>query len=156
MIYSFQRTLVSTRLSALTNSTTYHPFSSQLLPNILPSFFYLSNEGFLLLKTKKILLSLHLSQSLFDYQHGYMPSFCFLLHSISSVQFSCSVMSCDPMNRRTPGLPVHHQLPEFTQTHVHWVGDAIQPSDPLSSPSPPALNLSHEEAKVFWGIIYLS
>ena len=49
---------------------------------------------------------------------------------------------CDPMNRRTPGLPVPHQLPEFTQTHVHRVGDAIQPSHPLSSPSPPAFNLS--------------
>ena len=45
---------------------------------------------------------------------------------------------CDPMNRRAPGLPVHHQLPEFTQTHVHPVSDAIQPSHPLSSPSPPA------------------
>ena len=54
------------------------------------------------------------------------------------VQFSCSVVSlCDPMNRSTPGLPVHHQLPEFTQTHIHRVGDAIQPSHPLSSPSPP-------------------
>ena len=52
-----------------------------------------------------------------------------------SVQFSHSVMSlCDPMNRSTPGLPVHHQLLEFTQTHVHRVGDAIQPSHPLSSP----------------------
>ena len=57
-----------------------------------------------------------------------------------SVQFSRSVMSwlCDPMNRSTPGLPVHHQLAEFTQTHVHRVGDAIQPSHPLSSLSPPA------------------
>ena len=45
---------------------------------------------------------------------------------------------CDPMNHSTPGLPVHHQLPEFTQTHVHQVSDAIQPSHPLSSPSPPA------------------
>ena len=45
---------------------------------------------------------------------------------------------CDPMNRSTPGLPVHHQPPEFTQTHVHRVGDAIQPSHPLSPPSPPA------------------
>ena len=45
--------------------------------------------------------------------------------------------SCDPMDRSTPGLPVHHQLPELTQTHVHWVGDAIQPSHPLSSPFPP-------------------
>ena len=60
----------------------------------------------------------------------------------SSVQFSSVTQSCrtlcDPMNRSTPGLPVHHQLPEFTQTHVHRVGDAIQPSHPLASPSPPA------------------
>ena len=48
----------------------------------------------------------------------------------------------DPMDCSTPGFPVHHQLPEFTQTHVHWVSDAIQPSHPLSSPSPPAFNLS--------------
>ena len=52
---------------------------------------------------------------------------------------------CDPINCSTPGLPVHHQLPEFTQTHVHRVGDAIQPSHPLSSPSPPALNLSQHQ-----------
>ena len=55
----------------------------------------------------------------------------------SSVAQSCPTL-CDPMNRNTPGLPVHHQLSEFTQTHVHQVGDAIQPSHPLSSPSPPA------------------
>ena len=52
---------------------------------------------------------------------------------------------CDPMNRSTPGLPVHHQLPEFTQTHVHRVSAAIQPSHPLLSPSPPALNLSQHQ-----------
>ena len=52
---------------------------------------------------------------------------------------------CDHMNRNTPGLPVHHQLPESTQTHVHRLGDAIQPSHPLSSPSPPALNLSQHQ-----------
>ena len=61
-------------------------------------------------------------------------------------QFSSAVQLCltlcDPMYRGTPGLPVHHQLPESTQTHVHQVGDAIQPSHPLLSPSPPALNLS--------------
>ena len=51
---------------------------------------------------------------------------------------------------RMPGLPVHHQLPEFTQTHVHWVGDAIKPSHPLSSPSPPALNLSQHEDLFKW------
>ena len=55
----------------------------------------------------------------------------------SSVTQSCPTL-CDPMNHSTPGLPVRHQLPEFTQTHVHQVGDAIQPSHPLSSPSPPA------------------
>ena len=64
------------------------------------------------------------------------------LHPGSSVQFSSVTQSCptlcDPMNCSTPGLPVRHQLPEFTQTHVHRVSDAIQPSHPLSSPSPPA------------------
>ena len=54
------------------------------------------------------------------------------------------------MNRSTPGLPVHHQLPEFTQTHVHWVGDAIQPSHPLSSPSPPAPSPSQHQGLFQW------
>ena len=57
---------------------------------------------------------------------------------------------CDPMNCSTLGLPVHHQLPEPTQTHVHWVGDAIQPSHPLSSPSPPAFNLSQHQGLFKW------
>ena len=52
---------------------------------------------------------------------------------------------CDPMDCRTPGLPVHHQFPEFTQTHVHWVSDAIQPSYPLLSPSPLAFNLPQHQ-----------
>ena len=60
---------------------------------------------------------------------------------IRSVAQSCSTL-CNPMTRSTPGLPVHHQLPEFTQTHVHRVNDAIQPSHPLSSPSPPVPNPS--------------
>ena len=66
-----------------------------------------------------------------------------------TVQFSSVAQStstlCDPMNHSTPGLPVHHQLPEFTQTHVHRVGDAIQPSHPLSSPFPPAPNPSQHQ-----------
>ena len=62
----------------------------------------------------------------------------------SSVAQSCPTL-CDPMNRSTPGLPVHHQLPESTQTHAHRVGDAIQPSHPLSSPSPPAPNPSQHQ-----------
>ena len=57
---------------------------------------------------------------------------------------SCPTL-CNPMDCSTPGLPVHHQLPEFTQTHVHRVGDSIQPSHPLSSPSPPAFNLSQHQ-----------
>ena len=69
-----------------------------------------------------------------------------------SVQISCSICLtlCNTMNHSMPGLPVHHQLPEFTQTYVHWVGDAIQPSHPLSSPSPPALNLSQHQGLFKW------
>ena len=68
------------------------------------------------------------------------------------VQFSSVTQSrltlCYPMNCSTPGLPVHHQLPESTQTHVHRVGDAIQPSHPLSSPSPPAPNPSQHQGLI--------
>ena len=73
---------------------------------------------------------------------------------VSSVQFSSVAQSCpilcDPMNRSTLGLPVHHQLPELTQTHVHRVSDAIQPSHPLSSPSPPAPNPSQHQGLFQW------
>ena len=117
---------------------------------------------------KKVGLEIVLSISIglgFRMFHGSLPashkgSPCSLF---SSVQFSSVTQSCptlwDLMNHSTPGLPVHHQLPEFTQTHVHWVGDTIQPSHPLSSPSPPApkpsqhqglfqwVNSSHEVAK---------
>ena len=68
----------------------------------------------------------------------------FDVDQFGSVAQSCLTL-CDPMNHSTPGLPVHHQLPEFTQTHVHIVGDAIQPSHPLSSPSPPAPNPSQHQ-----------
>ena len=68
----------------------------------------------------------------------------------SSVQSLSRVWLWEPMNYSTPGLPVHHQLPEFTQTHVHWAGDAIQPSHPLSSPSPPAINLSQHQGLFKW------
>ena len=75
-------------------------------------------------------------------------SSCKILVQFSSVQ-SCPTLY-NPMNHSTPGLPVHHQLLEFTQTHVHWVGDAIQPSHPLSSPSPPAFNLSQHQGLFKW------
>ena len=89
------------------------------------------------------------------------PGFSFRLlppsldhHTFSSVQFSsvarlCPTL-CDPMSRSTPGLPVHHQLLESTQTHVHQVGDAIQSSHPLSSPSPPASNPSQHQGLFQW------
>ena len=71
-----------------------------------------------------------------------------------SVQFSLVAQSCltpcDPMNYSTPGLPVHHKLLEFTQTHIHRVGDAIQPSHPRSSPSPPAPNPSQHQSLFQW------
>ena len=67
----------------------------------------------------------------------------------SSVAQSCLTL-CNPRNCSTPSLPVHHQLPESTQTHVHWVGDAIQPSHPLLSPSPPAPNLSQHQGLFRW------
>ena len=68
---------------------------------------------------------------------------------LSSVTHSCSTL-CNPLDCSTPGLPVHHQLPEFTQTHVHHVGDAIQPSHPLSSPSPPSFNLPQHQGLFKW------
>ena len=67
------------------------------------------------------------------------------ISQFSSVAQSCPIL-CDPMNRSTPGLPVHHQLLEFTQTHVHRVSDVIQPSHPLSSPSPPTPNPSQHQS----------
>ena len=75
---------------------------------------------------------------------GYSPSVQF-----SSVAQLCPTL-CNPMNCSMPSLPVYHQLPEPTQTHVHWVGDGIQPSHPLSSPSLPALNLSQQQGLFQW------
>ena len=83
---------------------------------------------------------------LFMFSKGKQP---FQSVQFSSVTQSCLTL-CDPMNRSTPGLPGHHQLPESTQTHVHWVGDAIQPSHPLSSPFPPALSLSQHQGLFHW------
>ena len=74
--------------------------------------------------------------------------------AFSSVQFSSVAQLCpilfDSVDYSTPDFPVHHQLPESTQTHVHWVGDAIQPSHPLSSPSPPTFNLSLHQGLFKW------
>ena len=94
------------------------------------------------------------------YRCLWLASFTIILFSrfihVGSVQFSsvtqsCSTL-CNSMNHGTPDLPVHHQLLESTQTHVHRVSDAIQPSHPLSSPSPPALNLSQHQGLFKWSI----
>ena len=78
----------------------------------------------------------------------------YLWFSLFVIQFSSVAQSCptlwDLMNRSMPGLPVHHQILEFTQTHVHWVSDAIQPTHPLSSPSPPAPNPSQHQGLFQW------
>ena len=88
------------------------------------------------------------------YQDFFSLSMLSLTTKLFSVQFSSvaqlRLTLCDPMNCSTPGLPVHHQLPEFTQTNVRPVGDAIQPSHPLSSPSPPAPNPSQRQSLFQW------
>ena len=96
------------------------------------------------------LLGLHFHQAREIYTRSFIPSV-----NTYSVQFSCSAAAakslqsyptlCDPMDCSIPGFPVHNQLPELAQTHVHRVSDAIQPCHPLSSPSPPAFNLSHHQ-----------
>ena len=77
-----------------------------------------------------------------------------ILYATAKTQFSSVTQSCptlcDPMNCSALGLPVNHQLSEFTQTHVHWVGDTIQPSHPLSSPSPPTFNFSQHQGLFKW------
>ena len=78
-------------------------------------------------------------------EHYFSPTFL----QFSSVAQSCLTL-CDPMDCSTPGLAVHHQLPEFTQTHVHWVGNAIQPAHPLLFPSSPAFNLSQHQGLSKW------
>ena len=79
----------------------------------------------------------------------HLSSFSFP-QTFSSVQSLSRVQLCDYMNHSMPDFPVHHQLPEFTQTHAHWVSDAIQPSHPLSSPPPLALNLSQHQGLFQW------
>ena len=113
----------------------------RLLPSVLPSIRFLSNESVLpnlIYRFNTVLIKTLAS---------YFIDICKLILNFKwrdkrtdSVQFSsvaklCPTL-CDPVNRSTPGLPVHHHLPEFTETHIHRVRDAIQPSHPLSSPSP--------------------
>ena len=112
------------------NNKAKHVCSTQYVPGTL-------------LSTSQNLLSIACLQ--LDCEQRWGPLFCLLIYpdalnsawwiiQFSSVAQSCLIL-CNPTNHSTPGLPVHHQLLEFTQTHVHWVGDAIQPPHPLSTPS---------------------
>ena len=100
--------------------------------NLSPSFWLLFTESMDTCFSGQFQKYLGDSRNIIHPLNG--PLFCFSIYTVSSVTQSCLTL-CDPMNRSMPGLPVHHQLPESTQTHVHRVGDAIQPSHPLSFPS---------------------
>ena len=141
-----------------------------LLLSILPSIRVFSSESVLHMKWPKYwsfslnisssnehsgLLSLRIDwldliavqgtlKSLLQHHSSKASILCFSVQ-FSSVSQSCATL-CDPMKCSMPGLPVHHQLPEFTHIHLHWVGDAIQPSHPLLSPSPPTFNLSQHQS----------
>ena len=106
-----------------------------LPPSIFPSIRVFSNESLLCVRWPKY----------WSFSFNISPSKNYHSVQFSSVTQSCLTL-CDPMNHSTPGLPVQNQLPEFTQTHVHRVSDAIQPSHPLSSPFPPAFNLSQDQS----------
>ena len=136
---------------------------------LVPEFYFLRNrKPFETPKVNLIFLSFalllafcwHFSLTLYHVSHFQdtckytWVSSIKMISPFSSVRFRSVAQSCptpfDPMNRSTSGLPVHHQLPEFTQTHIHRVGDAIQPSHPLSSPSPPAPNPSQHHSLFQW------
>ena len=123
-----------------------------LLPSIFPNIRVFSNESALHMRWPKYWsFSFSISPSS---EYSGLISFRIDRFDLLDVQFSSVTQSCltlcNPMNHSTPGLPIHHQLPESIQTHVHWVGDAIQPSHPLPSPSPPALNLSQHQGLFKW------
>ena len=118
---------------------TYHPLSS---PS--PPAFNLSRHQSLF----QWVSSLHEVAKVLEFQLSLLSLSCEFV--ISSVQSLSRVWLCDLMGCSMPGLPVYHQFSEFIQTHVHWVSDAIQPSHPLSFPSPPAFNLSRHQGLLQW------
>ena len=120
-----------------------------LKPVFLLSSFHCHQEALksILLSALRVVSSVYLRLLIF--LSAVLISAISLVVQFSSVAQSCPTL-CDPMNRSTPGLPVHHQIPEFTQTHVHRVDDAIKPSHPLSSPSPPAPNPSQHQSLFQW------
>ena len=115
-------------------------------PSVLACVSYkFNNDDFCVLSNQRFLCGISPSDRMMFF---YLYLFSQIVQ-FSSVAESCLTL-CNPMDCSMPGLPVHHQLPEFTQTHVHWVGDAIQPSHPLSSPSPPAFNIFQHQGLFKW------
>ena len=136
---------IAGRFSSWEVHLTWNLCKGQILPLVVYAILYPYVKD-LYTKENETLFNSYLS----------IPSFLHFSQTpqFSSVQFSslsCVQLFCDPMNRSTPGLPVHQQLPEFTQTHIHRVRDAIQPSShPLLSPSPPAPNPSQHQSLFQW------
>ena len=118
------------------------PYCACRLISFLPSSFCFFSEMFLSETSTS-------SLSIIYVEIPFLNEVTILSVQFSSVAQSCPTL-CNPMNRSMPGLPVHHQVPEFTQTHVHQVRDAIQQSHPLLSPSPPALNPSQHQSLLQW------
>ena len=131
----------SLQYSRLENSMGRRAWGLARVHGVAKSWIWLSNKHFHFYTTLTGIL--HSNYTLY-----YLCQVPISLH-FSSVTQSCLTL-CDPMDCSTPGLPVHRQLPEFTQTHVHWVGDAIQPSHPLSSPFPPTFNFSQYHGIFQW------
>ena len=123
--------------------TTKGSLSFVFIPYWKPNVLKLNNHWF-------IFFFLKISRENCNFRSEFEIIVIYLIsHQFSSVPHLCPIV-CDPMNRSMPGIPVHHQLLEFTQTHVHRVGDAIQPSHHLSSPSPPAPNPSQHQGLSQW------
>ena len=127
--------------------------AASVLPMNIQDWFPLGLTSLILLQSKglfKSLLQHHTSKA------SILQCSTFFIAQLSHpyIQFSSVAQLrptlCDSMSRSMPGLPLQHQLPESTQTHLHWVGDTIQPSHPLSSPSPPAFNLSQHQTLFKW------
>ena len=122
--------------------------SASVLPMNIQGWFPLGLTGLIFLQSKG------LSSNIIVQKHQFFGVQLLYGPPLTSIQFSSVAQSCptlcDRLGNSTPGLPVHHQIPESTQTHAHWVGDAIQPSHPLLSPSPHALNLSQHQGLFQW------
>ena len=137
----------------LTSYRTKYELKTKLSFSVEMWLFFSSRLSMTLYKSWFISLKKYLNIYLFRCTRSYlhMGSSIFI---VASVRFSSVAQSCptllNPMDCSTPGLLVHHQLLEFTQTHICWVGDAIQPSHPLSPPSPPALNSSQHQGHLQW------